>query len=95
MSIIMKKANRVAPARVDAHERTGPISLADITLQADERKASCLVDRPDSLAPKQARDALSGTRVEGCVIALLDLVFRVGAVRHDAADVTESGACPG
>ena len=45
MSIIMKKANRVAPARVDAHERTGPISLADITLQADERKASCLVDR--------------------------------------------------
>ena len=50
---------------------------------------------PDSLAPKQARDVLSGTRVEGCVIALLDLVFRVGAVRHDAADVTESGACPG
>jgi len=27
MSIIMKKANRVAPARVDAHEHTGPISL--------------------------------------------------------------------
>src|SRR6516164_4372814 len=45
MSIIMKKANRVAPARVDAHERTGPISLADIALQADERNASCLVDR--------------------------------------------------
>ena len=95
MSIIMKKANRVAPARVDAHERTGPISLADITLQADERKASCLSIGPDSLAPKQARHALSGTRVEGCVIAFLDLVFRVGAVRHDAADVTESGACPG
>jgi len=95
MSIIMKKANRVAPARVDAHERTGPISLADITLQADERKASCLVDRARLAGTKAGSGCALWNPRRGVCYCVAGLVFRVGAVRHDAADVTESGACPG